>query len=271
MNTIKFSVKDRIATIVLNRPEALNAITHELAHELYDVLIQVEKDDDILAAILTGAGEKAFCTGSDLKLTPPPPEHWAVSKFGNYPKEDFNHLHPRLWYDLPEKFMKLEKPLICAVNGYALGGGLEFALICDIRICSENARFGLPEIKIGSIPGFGGTQRLPRVIARSDAMLMLLTGDHIDAQEAHRIGLVSKVVPQADLLKEANNIAQRIIANAPMSIRVVKQIVRTGLEMPLEAALAQEFTLWGQLRGTEDYKEGRKAFQEKRKPVYHSR
>lgn len=268
---IEFSVKDGIATIVLNRPAAMNSITEELCEQLVAALRRVDEDNDILVAILTGAGERAFCTGSDLKLTPPPPEGLAVRKYGDHPGPAYDHLHPRLWREFQGTFMKLDKPLIAAINGYALAGGLEFALLCDVRIAAEHAKFGLTEVKIGSIPGLGGTQRLPRTIAQSHAMLMLLTGDHIDAQEALRFGLVSRVVPSPDLMAEANAIAARMAANGPMSLRAIKQSVRMGLEMSLDHALDYEFTTWGLLRGTDDYKEGRRAFAEKRRPAFRSR
>jgi E-phenylitaconyl-CoA hydratase len=161
--------------------------------------------------------------------------------------------------------------VICAINGYALGGGLELALACDIRIAADHARFGLPEVRVGSIPGDGGTQRLPRTVGASDAMLLLLTGDHIDAAEALRLGIVSRVVPSADLRREAEAIAGRIAANAPLSVRAIKRLVKQGQGVPLDIAIAHERLTWGTLRDTEDRIEGRRAFQEKRKPVYKGR
>jgi E-phenylitaconyl-CoA hydratase len=188
----------------------------------------------------------------------PPPESYASLAFG---KGDV---------DIASQ-LATEKPVICAINGYALGGGLELALACDIRIAADHARFGLPEVRVGSIPGAGGTQRLPRTIGASDAMLLLLTGDHIDAAEALRLGIVSRVVPAADLIREAEAIAGRIAANAPLSVRTIKRLVHQGRSMPLEVAIAQERLTWGALRDTEDRIEGRRAFAEKRKPVYRGR
>jgi E-phenylitaconyl-CoA hydratase len=167
--------------------------------------------------------------------------------------------------------METDKPIICAVNGYAMGGGMELALACDIRLASENAQFALSEVRIGSIPGAGGTQNLPRVIGRSDAMLMLLTGDRVDAQEALRTGLVSKVVPREQLLETALAIAGRIAQNAPLSVRAVKRLVRDGASLPLAQGMAMESYVFGMLRDTEDRIEGRRAFQEKRPPVYRGR
>ncbi len=164
-----------------------------------------------------------------------------------------------------------DKPIICAINGYALGVGLELALACDIRIAVETARFGLPEVRVGSIPGAGGTQRLPRMVGMGDALLMLLTGDHIDSAEALRIGLINRVVPADRLMEEAVGIAGRIAANAPLSVRAVRRLALQGTDLPLEAAIRAERHVWGLLRDTEDRIEGRRAFQQKRKPVYHGR
>ena len=161
--------------------------------------------------------------------------------------------------------------MIAAINGFAMGGGMELALACDIRICSENAEFALPEVKVGSMPGAGGTVRLPRFIGRSDAMLMLLTGNRSNAAEALRIGLVSKVLPQAQLLAEAEAIAQTIAANAPLSVRAVKRMVLKGEDMPLEQAIETERLAFGLLYSSEDRIEGRLAFAEKRKPQFKGR
>lgn len=257
--SILFEVQDHIATITLNRPQAMNSIDPETRGELYDTWRRIAQDDDIRVAILTGAGEKAFCTGSDLKKTMPPKESFAELTFG---RAQSDHLLAGLDTD---------KPLICAINGYAMGGGLELALACDIRIASTNAMFALSEVRIGSMPGAGGTQRLPRAIGASNAMLMLLTGDRVDAQEALRMGLVSQVVAQAALLPAARAIAQRIASNAPLSVRAIKRLVHSGMDMPLPAAIDAERYAFGLLRDTQDRIEGRKAFQEKRTPVYRGR
>ncbi|MDQ1763094.1 enoyl-CoA hydratase/isomerase family protein [Achromobacter aegrifaciens] len=252
-------VQDHVATLTLNRPEAMNSIDPEMREQLHAAWKRIKEDDDIRVVILTGAGEKAFCTGSDLKKTMPPKESFAELTFG---RATSDHLLAGLDTD---------KPLICAVNGYAMGGGMELALACDIRVASDNAVFALSEVRIGSIPGAGGTQRLPRAIGSSNAMLMLLTGDRVDAAEALRIGLVSKVVSREELLPAAQEIARRIAQNAPLSVRSIKRLVVSGADMPLPAALDNERYVFGLLRDTEDRIEGRRAFQEKRSPVYQGR
>lgn len=252
-------VKDHVATLTLNRPEAMNSIDPEMREQLHAAWKRIKEDDDIRVVILTGAGEKAFCTGSDLKKTMPPKESFAELTFG------------RAYSDHLLAGLDTDKPLICAVNGYAMGGGMELALACDIRVASDNAVFALSEVRIGSIPGAGGTQRLPRAIGSSNAMLMLLTGDRVDAAEAMRIGLVSKVVSREQLLPAAQEIARRIAQNAPLSVRSIKRLVVSGADMPLPAALDNERYVFGLLRDTEDRIEGRRAFQEKRSPVYQGR
>jgi E-phenylitaconyl-CoA hydratase len=251
-----FAVDGAIATITLNRPEAMNAIDPDTNAELIAAWARVRGDRDIRVAIVTGAGERAFCAGADLKKTMPPPESFAELTFHGGDQ--------RRWLDA----METDKPVICAVNGLALGGGLEMALACDIRIAAEGASFGLTEVRIGSIPGAGGTQRLPRIVGMTNAMLMLLTADRIDAAEALRIGLVSRVVAPGALMDEARAIAGRIAANAPLAVCAVKSLARRGMEMPLQEAIHQERLVWGVLRDTKDRIEGRLAFQQKRKPVY---
>lgn len=255
MATVRFSVEGKVATVTLDRPEAMNAIDPETEIELKDILARIDTDGTIRAVVLTGSGEKAFCSGADLKKTMAISETYAAKAFG----------------DGDESFVSgfsINKPIICAINGYALGGGLELALACDIRIAAAHARFGLPEVKVGTIPGAGGTQRLPRTVGASDAMLMLLTGDMIDAAEALRLGLISRVVPAGDLLKEAQALAGRIAANAPLSVRAIKRLVTDGRALPLNEAIRLERLVWGLLRDTEDRLEGRRAFQEKRPPNY---
>jgi E-phenylitaconyl-CoA hydratase len=254
-----YEVREAIAIVTLNRPEAMNSIDPQTRGELRDAWQRAAQDDAVRCVVLTGAGDKAFCTGSDLKKTMPPQESPAQLAFGQA-----QPLHLLAGMDM-------DKPILCAVNGYAMGGGMELALACDIRIASETAQFALSEVRIGSIPGAGGTQTLPRLIGRSDAMLMLLTGDRIDAQEALRTGLVSRVVPPAQLLETTLAIASRIAQNAPLSVRAVKRLVRDGSSLPLAQAMAMESYVFGMLRDTEDRLEGRRAFQEKRPPVYRGR
>jgi E-phenylitaconyl-CoA hydratase len=257
--SVLIDVADQIATITLNRPEAMNALDPETSAALRAIWSRVATDPAIRVAILTGAGERAFCTGSDLKKTMPPKESFAELTFN------------AVELDTLIAGMDFDKPLICAINGFAMGGGLELALACDIRIASSNAQFALPEVRVGSIPTAGGTQHLPRAIGMSDAMLMLLTGDRMDAQEALRIGLVSKVVAPELLLAGAREIALRIAANAPLAVRAVKRLVRDGLDMPRPAALTMERYGWGLLRDSADRIEGRLAFQQKRAPRYEGR
>ena len=256
---VLYEVADRVATITLNRPEALNALDPDSLVELNEAFQRANTDAGVRVVILTGTGGKAFCTGSDLKKTMPPKESFAELTFGR----------PKWLY--PFAGMEIDKPMICAVNGYALAGGMELALACDIRIASTNAQFGQSEVRVGSIPAAGGTQRLPRMIGRSDAMLMMLTGNSISAEEALRIGLVSRIVPPDDLIAVAREIALRIAENAPLAVRAVKRLVRDGMDMPLLAAIQAEQFALGLLRDTEDRLEGRRAFQERRKPNYQGR
>lgn len=251
-------IVDRVALLTLNRPEAMNSMDPEMFLAFKEAWKRIATDDEILVTVITGVGERAFSTGSDLKKTMPPPESFAELAYG------------RPGSDIMDVFAGLDtcKPMIAAVNGYAVAGGLELALVCDIRIASTNAKFGLSEVRIGSIPGAGGTQRLPRAVGLSDAMLMMLTGDPIDAAEALRIGLVSKVVEQRELLDAAMSIAARIKANAPLAVRAVKRLVYEGLDMPLPNGLKMERYVWGTLRDTQDRIEGRRAFAEKRPPNY---
>ena len=256
---VSIEVKDFIATVLLDRPEAMNALDPESGSELHAAWDRISNDDSIRVAILTGAGERAFCTGADLKKTMPPRESFAELHFGA--------VNTRAGL----ANLQTGKPVIAAINGFALGGGLELALQCDIRIASNSALFGLPEVGIGSIPGAGGTQRLIRAIGQSDAMLMLLTGSRIDAIEALRIGLVSRVVAAADLQELAQALARQIAGNAPLAVSAVKRLATMGRELNLPAGLELEQQAFGVLRDSEDRLEGRRAFSEKRKPAFKGR
>lgn len=257
--TLSFDLHEHVATLTLNRPEAMNSIDPELRLALKEAWKRVQADDEIRAVVLTGSGHRAFCTGADLKKTMPPKESFAELTFG---RAESDHLLTG---------MDTDKPIIGAINGHAMGGGLEIALACDIRIASSQAQFALPEVRIGSMPGAGGTQYLTRVVGLSNAMLLMLTGDRIEAAEALRIGLVSKVVEPERVLQEAQEIAQRIAGNAPLSVRAIKRVARDGLDMPLDSGLHAERYVFGLLRDTQDRIEGRKAFQVKRNPVYRGR
>jgi E-phenylitaconyl-CoA hydratase len=255
---VDVTVLDRIATITLNRPETMNSIDPAMRSGLHAAWRRIAEDDEILVAVLTGAGDRAFCAGADLKNTPPPAESHASLTFGDTP----DHILEGLDTD---------KPLVCAMNGHAVGAGLEIALACDIRIAASNAKFGLPEVKVGSVPGAGGTQLLPRTVGRSIAMQMLLTGELVDADTALRWGLVSEVHEVDQVRERANQIAERIAGNAPLSVRAVKRLAQRGVDMPLATGMEMERYVFGLLRDTEDRLEGRKAFQEKRSPEYRGR
>ncbi len=255
-SSLRVDIENHIATVVIDRPQAMNAIDPETAEALTNAFARIAGDDAIRAAVLTGAGGRAFSAGADLKKTLDLTNPYAAQVFTGAGDRSFTAV------------LDCDKPLIAAVNGIALGGGLELALACDIRLAAPEARFGLPEVKVGTIPGAGGTQRLPRMIGSSDAMLMLLTGDTIDAAEALRLGLISRVMPAGELLSEAVALARRIAANAPLSVRAVKRLARSGREMHLGDALQLERFVWGMLRDTEDRKEGRRAFAEKRSPHF---
>jgi len=257
MANLNITVEDKVCVCELNRPHAMNSIDPEMREELYAFYERIQHDDDIHVIVFTGAGDKAFCTGADLKKTMPDTN---VS----YAQQLLGQGDPGSAF----KGLETDKPILCAVNGYALAGGTELLLACDIAIASENAKFGLTEVRRGSIPWGGSIQRLPRSIAKSDAMLLLLTGDVIDAHEALRMGLVSKVVPHQDLMPTALAIARRIAANAPLAVRAVKQLVVQGGDLPLVHALKIDKYMYGLLKDTEDRIEGRKAFAEKREPVW---
>jgi len=257
MSGIDFHVQDGIATVVIDRPQTMNAVTPEMRAELQRSWERVRTDSEIRVVIITGAGDKAFCVGGDLKQPIGPKSSIAEQMFGvPIPRE----MHAGL--------ERCDAPIIAAINGYAIAGGLHLALACDIRICSENARFSFSEVKIGTLAGSGATQRLPRLVGQSDAMLMMLTGDRVDAQEALRIGLVSRVVPQAKLMDEARAIAKKIAGNAPLAVRATKRMINRSAELPLSAGLEAERYASGLLNDTEDRAEGRQAFVEKRRPQF---
>jgi len=244
-----------IATLHLNRTTRLNAFGNQGTIDLNIAADALARDDTARIVIITGEG-RAFSTGIDLKEL-------------SAGEIDMSYHHR--WEGGLRKFEAMNKVVIGAINGYCLGGGLQLALACDIRIASTNAQFGQSEVCIGSIPAAGGTQRLPRMIGMSDAMLMMLTGNRINAEEALRIGLVSRLVPASELMNVAREIATRIADNAPLAVRAVKRLVKDGMDMPLLTAIQAEQFALGLLRDSEDRIEGRRAFQEKRKPNYQGR
>lgn len=243
--------RDQIAYITVNRPKVLNALNRKTLEELHDCVSQIEADPEVRVAIITGAGEKAFIAGADInELAQQTPV--SGGDFARYGQA------------LLDRIERASKPFIAAVNGYALGGGCELAMACTFRIASDNARLGQPEVKLGIIPGYGGTQRLARLVGKGRALQLVLTGEQVTAEEALRIGLVNQVVPLADLLPTAESWAKKIIANAPLAVRFCLEAVHHGMEMPLADALFLEAALFSLCCATEDMKEGTKAFLEKR-------
>ena len=246
---------DRVLLVRLNRPEALNALSSQLLGELAAILDEAEADDGVGCVVLTGS-EKAFAAGADIK------EMAELTYAEAYRQQLFKSA---------ERVERFRKPLIAAVAGYALGGGCELAMACDFIIAAETARFGQPEINLGVMPGMGGTQRLTRLVGKSKAMDMMLTARQMDAAEAERTGLASRVVPADRLLEEALGAAKRIAAQSPLAVMMNKELVNTALETTLSTGLAVERSLFYSLFAFEDQKEGMAAFVEKRKPAFKGR
>lgn len=251
MSLVLYEAKDAIGIITINRPEAMNALNADVLTALDEVLDQIDQNA-IRVIIVTGSGEKSFVAGADIAQmsTLSSAEGEAFGKHGN------------------DVFLKLESfpiPTIAAVNGFALGGGCELSMACDIRICSENALFGQPEVGLGITPGFGGTQRLARIVGVGMAKQMVLSARNIKADEALRIGLVNAVYPQEELMNEAMKLASAIAANAPIAVRASKKAINEGLALPIEEAVVVEEKAFGSCFGTHDQIEGMSAFLEKRK------
>ena len=246
-----YEKRNGIGYVTVNRPEKLNALNRRTMDELRECFEGIERDDEVRAVILTGAGEKAFVGGADINElgVQTPVQGKETSVRGQKILDLIEHLG---------------KPVIAAINGYALGGGCELALACTIRIASENARVGQPEVKLGLIPGYAGTQRLPRLIGKGRALEMVLSGDPISAAEAYRIGLVNQVVPAQDLIATAEKLAQKILANAPLAVKFALEAVNHGLEMTEAEGQFLEANLFGLCCTTADMKEGTRAFLEKR-------
>ncbi len=248
-------VKDRLATVTVNRPKALNALNDLTVGELLDVFGAIKADDGIGAVILTGAGEKSFIAGADInEISRKTPETAKIMA-----------LKGQACLSLIEN---LGKPVIAAINGFALGGGCEIAMACTIRYAADTARLGQPEINLGIIPGYGGTQRLPRLVGKGRAHELTLTGDMIGAEEACRIGLVNKVVPAEKLMEEAEKLARRILSKSAPVVAIALEAVNRGMEISLPEALNLEANLFSLACATEDMKDGTKAFLEKRKPEF---
>jgi enoyl-CoA hydratase len=252
---ILYGKKEGIATITFNRPKVLNALNRKTVEELQSALLEVRDDESVRVVILTGSGEKAFVAGADIgELAQQTPV--GGKEFSLFGQGVFHLLET------------LGKPSICAINGFALGGGCELALSCSIRIASKTARLGQPEVKLGILPGYGGSQRLTRLCGKGMAHELCLTGEMISAEEALRIGLVNHVYEPAELLPAAEAMAKKIIANAPLAVKFTMEAIERGVEMPLEEGLFLEATLFGVACATDDMREGTKAFLEKRPAAF---
>jgi E-phenylitaconyl-CoA hydratase len=255
-----FDTADHIATLTINRPEAMNAMDPETYDELSRAWIEVRDNPDIWVAVITGAGDKAFTAGADLKKTIPRRDDIDAWHFWQTQEEQILNRGLEVW-----------KPVIAAVNGYCLAGGMTLLFATDIRVAAEHARFGIAEVKRGILPGNGGTQRALRQLPYAVAMELLLLGDMIDAQEAHRIGLVNKVVPADQVMPVALDYARRLCENAPLAVRAIKELAVRSQGLPLHDGLRLEQAIQRVLQSTEDAKEGPRAFAEKRRPQWKGR
>ena len=255
---IIYEKKEGIAYITINRPQVLNALNAQTIDELRRAFIDIKKDEAVGAVIITGSGDKAFVAGADInELSVQTPASGKEFASGG------QHVLTMI--------ENLGKPVIAAINGFALGGGCELAMACTLRIASENCQLGQPEVNLGITPGYGGTQRLPRLVGKGKAMELILTGNRIDAKEAERIGLVNQVVPHNELMDAATALAKKIMSKGPIAIRYAIEAINKGMEMSLQEGIYLEATLFGLLCATEDMKEGTRAFIEKRKPSFKGR
>jgi enoyl-CoA hydratase len=249
---------DAVAIVTVNRPKVLNALNTQTINDLERAMLELQRDDAVKAIVLTGAGEKSFVAGAD------------INELAVLSPAD-GQRHGRRGQSVFDLIEQLGKPVVAAVNGFALGGGCELAMACTLRIAADTARFGQPEINLGIIPGYAGSQRLPRLVGKGRALEMLLTGDMVPAARAYEIGLVNKVVPAAELLGEAKKLATVLAAKAPVATRYILEAVQHGMEMPLADAQFLEGTLFGLVASTDDMKEGTKAFLEKRQASWRGR
>jgi E-phenylitaconyl-CoA hydratase len=258
MPVVLYEKRGRTVVLTLNRPEAMNAINQEVRAELRESFLKFRDDEDARTLVITGAGDKAFSAGADLKEMSALQQRHRVDAAGSTTAAVLRNIE--MW-----------KPIIAAINGYCLAGGLELALACDIRIASEDAAFALTEVTRGIIPGNGGTQILPRVVPPGIALEMMFTGQHIDAKEAYRVGLVNRVVPKAELMTSTMALAERINESAPIAVRLVKEAALKGFDLPLMDGLRMESLFSIFVHTTEDAREGPLAFAEKRRAVYKGR
>lgn len=255
LKNVTVEKENNIGIVSINRPNALNALNSETLSDIRTAVKSFADDSEVGVVIITGAGDKAFVAGADIK---------EMKDMTPLEARNFMHFGQGVFNDVEN----LPKPTIAAVNGFALGGGCELALSCDMILASEKAKFGLPEVTLGIHPGFGGTQRLPRLVGAAKAKELIFTGEMIDAEEAKSIGLVNKVVPQDKLMDEAKDLAKKILKNGLIAIRLVKSAINAGLNVPLEKGLAYEAETQGLAFATEDKNEGLTAFMEKRKPNF---
>ncbi len=256
--TLLYEKRQGVGYVTVNRPEKLNALSRLVIEELKACFESIQKDAEVSVVIVTGAGERAFIAGADLNEV-------AASTLAEGREASFRA------QELLNFIENLGKPVIAAIRGYALGGGCELAMACTLRVASGNARFGQPEVKIGLIPGYGGSQRLPRLVGKGRALEMILTGDPISAQEAYRIGLVNLVTPDEKLMTSADALAHKIMANAPQAVKLSIEAVNHGLEMTEKEGEFLEAALFSLCCATEDMKEGTRAFLEKRPPKFKGR
>ena len=257
--TIIYEVRNQIAFVTFNRPGSMNAVNRQMARELVEACKQIEEDNAIRIAIFTGAGDRAFSAGMDLKER---------AETGTSPIERRQQKLSATIHTQSRAVAAITKPTIAAIRGYCVGGGLEFALACDMRVAAEDAKLGLAEVKRGLIPGAGGTQRLTRAVGITKALEMCLTGDTVSGSEGQRLGLVNAAVPAIQVLQAAEDLANRILKGAPMSVTFIKEAIKKGIELPLEEGLRLEADLSALIGMTEDSKEGPRAFAEKRAPVW---
>ena len=250
-----FQQEDGIATITINRPKQMNALNPEVLNQLEQALDRVEKDKDAKVILITGAGEKAFVAGADIA---------EMSKMTPLEAKEFSKLGQKVF----RKIEQIKKPVIAVVNGYALGGGLELAISCDYILASENAQLGQPEVGLGIFPGFGGTQRLVRILGKLRAKELVFFGERITAQKAYEMGLVNEIVPQDKLMERAKELAKKLMEKGLIAIGLVKTAIERGADLDLDSALLIEQTLFGLCFDTHDQKEGMSAFLEKRKPQF---
>ncbi len=256
--TLLFEITNGVALITINRPDKLNALNDQVVDELGHATGRIATEDPIKGAILTGAGPKAFVAGADIA---------DLAKQGPFDGK----ARALRGQAVLRRLETCGKPVIAAINGFALGGGCELAMACHLRIAADTAKFGQPEVKLGIAPGYGGTQRLPRLVGKGVAVQLILTGEMIDAQEAYRIGLVNKVVPAAQLLAESEKMLRGILAMGPLAVRLALEAVDQGLEMTLDEGLLLEANHFGLLAATKDMKEGLTAFLEKRQAKFEGR